>query len=103
WIVPLVGEPLPRLGVEAEPELTVLEQAVQALELDVDDLAHVLAPQPMEEDDLVHAIEKLGPEMAAHDAHHFLLDRLRVLALAQIHEILGAEVRSQDDEHVAAI
>src|ERR1700722_11982264 len=73
-IVPLVGEPLPRLGVEAEPDLAVFQEPVQALELDVDNLAHVLAPQPMEEDDLVDAIEELGPEMPAHDATDFLLD-----------------------------
>src|ERR1700677_492652 len=64
-IVPLVGQPLPRLGVEAERVLTVLEQPVQALELYVDDLAHVLAPEAMEEDDFIDAVQELRPEMAA--------------------------------------
>src|SRR6202020_1122790 len=85
------------------PHLAVLQEPVQALELDVDDLAHILAPQAMEEDDLVDAVQELGPEMAAHDAPHFLLDRLRVLALAQIDEVFGAEVGGHDDEHVAEI
>src|SRR5580704_11785932 len=102
-IVPLVGEPLPRLGVEAEPDLAVLEQPVQTLELDVDDLAHILATEAMEEDDFIDAVQELGPEMPAHDAHHFLLDRLRVLALAQIDEVFGAEVGGHDDEHIAEI
>src|ERR1700693_2407918 len=83
-IVPLVGEPLPRLGVEAEPDLAVFQEPVQALELDVDDLAHILATEAMEEDDFIDAVQELGPEMPAHDAHHFLLYRLRVFPLAQI-------------------
>ena len=49
------------------------------------------------------AIEELGPEMGAHDAHDFLLDRLRILAFRQIDEVFGAEVRGHHDEHVAEI
>src|SRR3984957_13932760 len=57
----------------------------------------------MKEDDFVDAVEELGPEMAAHDAYHFLLDRLRVFAFPKINEILRAEVRGHDDEHIAEI
>src|SRR3546814_6737852 len=49
-----------------------------ARDLDVDDRAHVLLPQPVEEADLVQPVQQLGPEMRPHHLHHLrpgLLDR----------------------------
>ncbi len=58
-----------------------------------------------EHDDLVEAIDELGPEMRLHDAHHRRL-HLRVLLLAvAIHLLyeLRAEVRRHHDHRVAEI
>src|SRR3546814_9822890 len=54
-----------------------------ARDLDVDDRAHVLLPQPVEEDDLVQPVQELGPEMRPHHLHHLRLGLLYGLVVAQ--------------------
>ena len=67
-ILALLGEPVARLGVELERDLAILEQLREPPHLDVDDAAHLLRLQPMEQDDLVDAVEELRTERRAHDA-----------------------------------
>ncbi len=66
-------------------------------------LRHLLALQPMEQDDLVDAVQELGAEMRAHDGHHLVAHGVAVLALRLVHEIFGAEIGGHDDERVAEI
>ena len=64
-VVAAVGEPRARLVVELERDLAIGQQLLQALDLDVDDLAHLRALQAMEQDDVVEAVQELGPELGA--------------------------------------
>ena len=48
---------------QLERDLLLLETFRQAAQLDLDDLLQVLLVQPVEDDDLVDAIQKLRPEM----------------------------------------
>ena len=50
-------------------DLALLEPLHQPGELDVDDLLHVLAAERVEEDDLVDAVQELGPEVLAQGVH----------------------------------
>src|SRR4029079_12497644 len=66
---------------EVEPDLAILEQLREPRDLDVDDRAHVAGTEAVEQDDLVEAVEKLGPEMRANHLHHLRLDLLYRLVL----------------------
>ena len=57
----------------------------------------------MEQDDLVDAVQELGPEMRAHHIHHLLAHGVAVLALRLVDQIFGAEIRGHDDERVAEV
>ena len=57
----------------------------------------------MEHDDVVDAVDELGPEVLLHDLHHRLL-HLRVVRLAgHLLDHLRAEVRGHDDHGVAEV
>ena len=62
------------------------------LQLDIDDAAHILAPQPVEQQNLVHAIEEFRPEIRPHHRHHLIADGFRILALLLVDQIFGAEI-----------
>ena len=76
---------------------------MQALELDFDDGPDLLAPQAMEQQDIVDAVQELGPEMRAHHGHDLRPDRAHVFAGILVAQIVGTEVRGHDDERVAEI
>ena len=84
-------------------DLAILEQLLQPRDLDVDDASHLLALEPMEQDDLVHAIEKFRAEACAHHAHDLIPDRVGILALGLVHQIVGAEVRGHHDQGIPEI
>jgi hypothetical protein len=90
-------------GSSVRRELALLQELLQPGELDVDDRAHLRALQAVEENDLVHAVQELGPEVSPHHRHHLLAHGVGVLALGLVHEILGAEIRGHDDERVAEV
>ena len=48
-------------------EILFLEPLDHLGQLDIDDIAHVGLAQAAEDDDVVHAVEELGPERALHD------------------------------------
>ena len=45
--------------------------------------AHVLAAQPVEQDDLVDPVEEFRPERRAHHAHHIVAHRIDILVVAE--------------------
>src|SRR6185369_9423308 len=102
-VVSHTPEPRPGSVGQVQTDLAVLEQLLQARQLDIDDRPHVTGAQAVEQDDLVEAIEELGPEMPAHHLHHLRLDLLHRFVLAERGEILRAEVRSEDDDRVGEI
>ena len=73
---------------------------VRRRELDLDDLLQVLVAQPIEDDDLVDAIQKLRPEMLAQRVHH---QARAVLARLFFGDELRADVRGHDDDRVLEI
>jgi hypothetical protein len=52
-------------SVSSSENLAIGQAAEQRPELNVDDLTNVVAPQRVEEDDLVHAIQELRLEVLA--------------------------------------
>src|SRR6185503_7937852 len=75
-------EPIARRGIQRELDLAFGEPPLQILELDVDDLADVLLLEGVEYDDVVDAVDELGPEVLADDLHDFGL-HARVVRLAR--------------------
>src|SRR4029077_16372639 len=65
WIVTLAEQGLLGGVGELNKNLALLQAAHQPTELDVDDLLHEIAPQRMEEDDLVDAVQELWTEVFA--------------------------------------
>ena len=72
-------------------------------ELDRHDPPHILAPQAVEQDDLVDAVEELRPERRLDHGHHVVAHLVDILALAEIDEILRTQVRGHHDQRVAEI
>ena len=66
-------------------------------------LRHLAALEPVEQDDLVDAVEELGPEARAHDRHHLIAHGVGVLALRLVDQELGAEIRRHHDQRVAEV
>src|SRR5690606_5272278 len=91
-VVALVAEPGLGVFVQIQRDLAVGQELGKPLHLDVDDVRHVLAAQAVEQDDLVHAVQELGPEVMTHDLHDLRLDDFRILALLLVDEIFGAEI-----------
>jgi hypothetical protein len=56
---------------------------VHARYLEIDDRPHVRLRQPVEHDDLVEAVQELGPEMPAHHGHYLVLHVLHGLVVAE--------------------
>ena len=102
-VVALVGEPRARRVVQLQGELAVGEQLLQPADLDVDDRRHLIAPQAVEQDDLVDAVQELGPELGAHLRHDVGPHGVHVLALLLVGEELRADVGRHDDQRVLEV
>jgi hypothetical protein len=102
-IVTLLGKPVARRGFEHDGDLAVLEQLRQPRHLDIDDLRHVAALEPVEQDDLVDAVEEFRAEVRPHHRHDLITHRVGVLPLRLVGQILGAEIRGHHDERVAEV
>ena len=87
--------------MEADPPF--VEQAAEVAELDVDDVLHLGATEAVEEDDLVEPVEELRAEGLAHHLHDGCARVLGDGAFGEVGEVLGAQVRGEDDEGVAKI
>ena len=71
--------------------------------MDIDDLRHVAALEPVEQDDLVDAVEEFGAEVRPHHRHDLIAHRVAVLPLRLVGQIFGAEIRGHHDERVAEV
>ena len=72
-IVALRGQQLPGLRRHVEAEVPRGQQRLQVPELEVHDPHEILAAQRPEDDDVVHPVEELGPEVIAQLVPHPLL------------------------------
>ena len=90
-------------GSSDERDLALLQELLQPPRLDIDDAAHVLALQSVEQNDLVDPIEEFRTEARTHLRHHQVAHLVGVLAVGLRHQILGAEIRGHHDERVAEV
>ena len=97
------GQTVAGFGIEREPDVPLSEPQAQMLELDVHDPADVRGFERMKHDEIVHAIQELGPEMLAGDAEHVLLHARVVVLTGQLLDALTAEIGGHDDDRVAKI
>src|SRR5215218_6802242 len=83
WVVAFIGELVQCLVGELDRYVTLDELLAEALYLDLDDMAHVLALELVEDDDLVDPVEELGTEdlaqLARDAALHLLVGETRVV------------------------
>src|SRR5262249_11308347 len=103
WIIAAIRKPMPGLVVEVKLDLTLIEKLLQALELNVDNGPHLVAAQAMEQENIVDAVQKFGPEMRAHYRHDLIANLIHVLARRLIGEIFRTEIRGHDDEGIPKI
>src|SRR5215212_6400547 len=67
-------------------------------------LAYLLFVQRAEDDDLVYAVDELGPEMMPHDLHHVLFELLEGLVLSGVGlDPLGSHVRGHNNYRVLEV
>src|SRR5262249_59309478 len=90
-IVPSLGHPGDCLVGEVEAELALCEQLFEPLHLNPHDLSELGFAEWLEEDDLVDAIEQLGPELHRQLAHRQLLD-LGAVLLCHAEQVLSARI-----------
>src|SRR5882724_4257350 len=105
-IVPLLGEELPGLRRDLEPEVAVGEQPLEVAQLELDDSQDVLPAQLMEDDHVVHPIQKLGPEVVPELVAHPLLEPVPgglARLSARIHDQLAPDVGGHDDDRIAKV
>src|SRR5829696_9435986 len=83
WIVAFLGELVQGLVGELDGNVALDELLAEALYLDLDDVAHVLALELVEDDDLVDPVEELGTEdlaqLARDAALHLLVGETGVI------------------------
>src|SRR6476659_7771546 len=75
-IVPFSNQPLFGGVGHRYVNLPILEPAQQPFDLNVDNRLQLLAIERMEDDDLVAAVDELGPEVRAKRVEHLTLDAL---------------------------
>ena len=73
------------------------------LELYVDDPLHLVAAEPIEEDDFIEAVEEFRPERPPHHLHDLLARGFGRLAFEQRGKIFGPEVRREHDDGILEI
>src|SRR6266571_7575307 len=78
-IVALRDQELLRRRRHLEPHLSVGHESLEPRDLEIDDLADVLARERSEDDGIVHAVQELRPERLAQQFEHLGLNLLPVL------------------------
>src|SRR5262245_734636 len=99
-VVAALGEPVLRAVGQLERELAVLEALGESGELDVEDGPDLGLIQGVEDDDVVDAIEELGPEVTAQLVEDALSHGLGADVAG---EVLAADVRRHDDDGVLEV
>src|SRR5829696_167785 len=110
-IVALFGELVQGLGRELYAHVALDELLAEALYLDLDDVAHVLALELVEHDDLVDPVQELGTEdlaqLARNPTLHLLVGESGVIrAEAQrlgLVDGLRPDVGGHDEDHVLEV
>src|SRR3546814_3871677 len=100
-IVAYAAEPCSCAIGQVQRDLAVLEQVLNAADLNVHDGPHVLSSQAVEQYDLIQAVEELRPEMGTDNLHYLRFHILHLLPFRHIGEILAAQIAGQDDQLVA--
>src|SRR5439155_7112499 len=90
-------------GFDHKRDLAILTHLREARHLDVDDLRHIVALQPVEQDDLVDAVEEFGTEARPYHRHYLVAYRIAILTFRLICQEFRAEIRGHDDQRVAEI
>src|SRR5882757_10183211 len=85
---------------QLEGDLLLLETLRQAAKLDLNNLFQVVLTEPVENDDFIHAIEKLWAEMRAQRVGDESPARFFRFFL---HDVLRTDVRGHDDDRVFEI
>ncbi len=111
-IVAAVGEPVLGVVGQLERQVVVLvRNPLDAPELDLDDLADVLAAERAEHHDVVDPVQEFGLHLAAQHLEDLLL-KLLMLALREVPALhlahplrdhVGAHVRGHDDDRVREV
>src|SRR3954452_2117159 len=86
--------------------MPLTQHRLQPLQLEVDDVHQVLPAELPEDDDVVHPVEELGPEVIAQLVPDALLDPFpaaRIQLPTSIHDVLAANVGGHDDHRVPEI
>ena len=71
-VVAFLGQQLLRSGVHVQRELLLCEAFLQLLQLDVHDTRQFLLVEALENDHVVHAVQKFRAEMPFQLRHNFL-------------------------------
>ena len=69
---------------EVKDDLPILEEVLDARDLNVDDRTHVGLAEAVEQNDLIEPVEEFRPEMRAHHLHHLRVDALDRLPFRQV-------------------
>ena len=109
-VVPFFGERVARRVGELQRQLPFGQHAAESFHVQVDDGADVIAGEGVEDDQLVHAVQELGPEVPAHRLHHAALHLgphprgvLAALPHAELQDPLRSEVRGHDHQRVLEV
>src|SRR5436853_5511722 len=100
-VVAALGQMLLGAVGEVERQVPVGQASLEPRELEVDDLAHVGARQRVEDDDVVDAVQELGPEVLAERVQDALAHGLVSAGVAGDH--LAPDVGGHDDDRVLAV
>src|SRR6185312_1807289 len=101
-IVALVREVVLRLGSEIDRQLAIGQQLIQTIELKIHDARDLLLAQRPEHDYVIHAIQKLGPELLPQHRDHLLLHTIEIAA-GILQDVLASDVRRHDDHGVLEV
>src|SRR5213593_4114627 len=97
WIVAFDRENFSRRRRQLECELPIAEQALESLELKVDDVLDLLPAERTEDDDVINAIEELGTEVLTQRVRDLRFDD-RLILPGVLEDIAAADIRRHDDD-----
>src|SRR3546814_13238456 len=85
---------------QVQRDLAVLEQVLNAADLNVHDGPHVLSSQAVEQYALIPAVEQLRPEMGTDNPHSLRFHSLTILPFRTIRKIQSAQTAGQQKYRV---
>src|SRR3546814_17649102 len=85
---------------QVQRDLAVLEQVLNAADLNVHDGPHVLSSQAVEQYDLIQEVEELRPEMGTDNLNYVRTHILHLLPFRKLVTILAAQLAGQDAQDI---